>query len=77
MVYPRFGSIIEQSPVVVPFSAHNTLSRILDRFLREIVKCGTMRVELCGVNTLFDATGGKLKSLAHIVSSDCGITNIF
>ena len=32
-VYPRFGSIIEQSPVVVPCSVHNALSRILDRFV--------------------------------------------
>lgn len=27
------ASIIEQSPIVVPFSVRNTLSRILDRFV--------------------------------------------
>ena len=31
--YPRFGSIIEQSPIAVPFSVHKALSRILDRFV--------------------------------------------
>ena len=36
-----------------------------------------MRIELCGVNTLIDATGGKFKKFCHIVSSDCSITNIF
>ena len=33
MVYPRFGSIIEQSPIAVPFSVRNALSLIIDRFV--------------------------------------------
>ena len=73
MVYPRFGSIIEQSPVIIP--SPYTIPYLvfsIDLFKRDC-KARDDAVELCGVNS-----HSSMQPAANYKSfTDCIITNIF